>query len=493
MANVLSAADERGLRGLSLDSRLRRAFFDLPASTIWELAETVPRNARSHGLTYWREGKEETINILLRPTGVLSEQMNYFHTVSLTLLEALKRIPDLYLDNPDVRKIVPLEPDEEQWLYDTWTPDHRNSHCVFGRLDAMVDFTSPTWKDTLAFVEPNMVGVGGIELIPSTEQVLLETVVPVLQRVAPDLHLESNEDCRDLFMRELQDHMESIGRPGGAIALVDAKYSGDGPAELSHLAQYYSERGYQVVYADPSELVLRQGSHNGASEPEVYFDDLKIDLVYRDYATVDFINLGHEGGDIQVPKLLFRRNQMVSSMAGDFDHKSTFELLTDSRFSSYFTPSERQILRRHVLWTRVFGSRRTTDPTGDDIDLVEFTRQNRDLLVLKPNRSYGGDRVLIGPSVSETEWEDTIQQALGEPGQWVVQRLACITAYEFPIAQPDLSISVQPFYMVVGFAPTKYGTAVLGRASQKQVVNVAQRGGMCAVLVGRHGEKLSFR
>jgi len=34
---------------------------------------------------------------------------------------------------------------------------------------------------------------------------------------------------------------------------------------------------------------------------------------------------------------------------------------------------------------------------------------------------------------------------------------------------------------------------VLGRASQKQVVNVAQRGGMCVVLVGRHGERLSFR
>jgi hypothetical protein len=47
--------------------------------------------------------------------------------------------------------------------------------------------------------------------------------------------------------------------------------------------------------------------------------------------------------------------------------------------------------------------------------------------------------------------------------------------------------------MVVGFAPTKYGTSVLGRASQKQVVNVAQRGGMCVVLVGRHSEKLAFR
>ena len=38
--------------------------------------------------------------------------------------------------------------------------------------------------------------------------------------------------------------------------------------------------------------------------------------------------------------------------------------------------------------------------------------------------------------------------------------------------------------VIKGFAPTTDGVAVLGRASQKQVVNVAQRGGICAVLVG---------
>jgi hypothetical protein len=36
----------------------------------------------------------------------------------------------------------------------------------------------------------------------------------------------------------------------------------------------------------------------------------------------------------------------------------------------------------------------------------------------------------------------------------------------------------------MGFAPSKYGLSVLGRASQKQVVNVAQRGGMCSVMIG---------
>jgi hypothetical protein len=485
MENVLSAADERGLKALSLDSRLRRAFFDLPASTIWNLAERMPALAREHDLTYWRDGKEEVINLLLRPTGVLAEQMNYFHTVSITQLEALKRIPDLYLENAAVREAVPLMPEEDAWLRELWTPAHRNAHCVFGRLDAMVDFTSPTWKDTLSFVEPNLVGVGGIALIPGSEEVMMKLIVPELNKIAPDLHLEVHEDLRDLFMRELQDHLEQIGRPGGNIVLADAKYSGDGPAEFETLRQYYIARGFNVFYADPTELTLR--------DDEVWCEGNRVDLVYRDYSLYDLFYIGDEGGDVEAIKLLFRRNQMVSSMAGDFDHKSTYELLTDSRFSQFFTPSERQLLRRHILWTRALTERKTTDVHGDEVDLPEYVRSNRETLVIKPNRSYGGDRVLIGPSASDAEWHDAIDHALTEPGEWVAQRLARITAYEFPVVQDDRTISVQPFYMVVGFAPTKYGTAVLGRASQRQVVNVAQRGGMCVVLVGRHGERLSFR
>jgi diaminobutyrate-2-oxoglutarate transaminase len=477
---MLTAADERGLKGLSLDGRVRRAFYDLSASAIWDLAERLPVAARNHKLLYYRDGQEDVIPVILRPTAILAEQMNYFHTVSLTLLEALKRVADMYLDNAAVREAVPLDEVEEQWLRETWTTAHRNNHCVFGRLDALVDFTSPSWKDTLAFVEPNLVGVGGINLVPAMDAVMMEVIVPALQRVAPDLQLEARDDCRELFMDELRDHAESIGRKNGTIALVDAKYSGDGPAEFAALAEHYTARGYTVFYCDPSELRL-QGTGDAA---EVFYEDTQIDLVYRDYAIHDFADPEYKG-DVNVAKLLFKRNQMVSSLAGEFDHKSTFELLTDPRFANLFTPGEKQMLRRHVLWTRVLRERKTTDPHGDEIDLLKFTRENRDILVIKPNRSYGGDSIYIGPAVSDAEWLNAIDTAIAEQGQWVVQRMATVTAYEFPVVHEDRSIHIEPFYMVVGFAPTKYGTAVLGRASQKQVVNVAQKGGMCAVLVGR--------
>ena len=62
--------------------------------------------------------------------------------------------------------------------------------------------------------------------------------------------------------------------------------------------------------------------------------------------------------------------------------------------------------------------------------------------------------------------------------------------HEFPVVDADGTVHVEPFYTVMGFAPTKYGLAILGRASQKQVVNVAQRGGMCGVLIGRPAGRL---
>jgi hypothetical protein len=68
---------------------------------------------------------------------------------------------------------------------------------------------------------------------------------------------------------------------------------------------------------------------------------------------------------------------------------------------------------------------------------------------------------------------------------WVVQQLASIPVHEFPVLDPDGGVHLEPFYVVMGFAPSKYGVAIMSRASQKQVVNVAQRGGMCAVAIGQ--------
>ncbi len=485
MPSTLPPADERGLKGLSLDSRVRQLFYGLPPEEIKALAERVPVEARAHNLLYYRDGVEDPINILLRPLAVMPDQMAYFHVVSLAIVNALKRLPDLYIQDFAVRETVPLSSDEEKWLWDTWQQSHRENNPIFGRLDAMVDFTSPMWKDSLNFVEPNLSGVGGIHIVPNCEQVVADSVLPILQAQAPDLHLEPGLDLREMFIQEMLDHLEAIGRPNGTLCFIDPKYSGDGPIELDPLMDYYREtRDLTVVHADPSELYVRNN--------EVWYEDTKVDLGYRDYEVRDLLYIEKEEGvDIRPMKKLFKENRIVSSLAGDFDHKSTWEILTDPRFTEkYFTPDDRRYFKRHVMWTRVVKDRRTTDPDGEPIDLLEYMRRNQDILVMKPNRSYGGDRIILAPLIEEGEWAAAIETALHDEEDWVVQRLARISVNEFPIIAPDGSVSTEPFYTVMGFAPTKYGVAVLGRASQKQVVNVAQRGGLCAVLIGKYAKPI---
>ena len=63
-----------------------------------------------------------------------------------------------------------------------------------------------------------------------------------------------------------------------------------------------------------------------------------------------------------------------------------------------------------------------------------------------------------------------------------MQSATRLPVHEFPVVGPDGRVFGEPFYAVMGFAATENGLGTMCRVSQKQVVNVAQRGGLAAVL-----------
>jgi hypothetical protein len=481
---MLTPAEEMGLTGLSLAGRVRKALHRLPEDELVRLIRRLHDEAVPRHLIYTREGQDELVRVMPCPITVLPHQVAYVHFLSLTLQNALKRLPDLYLEDPAVRAVLQLGPEEEAWLREFWTPAIRENNSVFGRLDALVDFISPMWKDTLRFVEPNLSCVGGLNMIPASEHLVAEVVLPLLRSQDSALQLEPGADIRELLMQEVLDHLQALGRPARTIGFIEFLGSGTGPDEQGELARYYRERyGLKVLHAHPAELTLRGG--------EVCHQDEVIDLVYRDYEVRDLLALQRDGVNVEPLRQLFRENRVISSIAAEVDQKSCWEVLTDARFTqNYFSAEERQLFRRHVLWTRVLAERRTSLPDGREGDLLPYVRRERETLVLKPNRSYGGKGVVLGHLLTAAEWEAAIAGALADSERWVVQQMAAIPVSEFPILDADGHPHVEAFYVVMGFAATKYGLAVLGRVSQKQVVNVAQRGGMCAVFLGHPPGKL---
>jgi hypothetical protein len=472
-----SPAEEVGLMGQRLANRVQRALDAIPADEMVELLRDIRRAATRYKLHYQHEGVTETIRLLPCPITIRPDQLAYTHYVSLTIVNAIKRLPDLYFADAEVREILRLTPVEEEWLRECWTAAHREANPMFGRLDVVVDYASAMWKDTIRFMEPNLTGIGGLHIAPTAIRVLADVVVPRLLEQDPNLRLALPGDIRELLLQDLLEHLETIGRPNGQIVLVDPKFSAEGPDEPDALARYYQEHhGLNVLHADPSEL-RQEGD-------EVYFGDVCVDLAYRDASILDLLGYRAEGVDIGPMRTLLRQNRVVSSITAELDQKSIFELFTDPAIAERFlTVEERQVMRRHVLWTRLLSARHTTSPTGERVDLLEHARRERESLVLKPNRSYGGEGVLVGPATSQGVWESAIDRALADENRWVLQQTASIPVKSFHVLDAADQLHVEPFYVVLGFAASRYGVAMLARASQQQVVNVAQHGGVCAVMV----------
>jgi hypothetical protein len=475
---MLTPAEEIGLGGLSLASRVRKAFAKIPEPDLVALIQAIHAEMLRRRVFYLRDDEAEVIHMMACPITALPDQLSYIHFVSLTIQNALKRLPELYLQDFAVREALRLSPEEEKWLWECWGPSQREHNPIFGRYDAVVDFISPMWKDTLRFVEPNLSGIGGLHMVPSAERVLAELVLPVLRAHDAMVQLETGQDIRELLMQELLEHLDTFGRSSRNICFIDPKYVGYGPEEQEELARYYHDRyGLKLMHADPKELTLRGG--------EVYYNGDVVDLAYRDYLVTDLIDLEKQGVSVEPMRALFRQNRIVSSIAAELDQKSCWEVLTDPQLvRQHFNAEERQVFRRHILWTRILSDRKTVLPDGQEGALLPYVRRERETLVLKPNRSFGGQGVLLGPALSQQDWEAAIDRGLGDTDRWVVQQLAAIPVSEFPVLGPDEKVHVEPFYTVMGFAPTKYGVAIVGRASQKQVVNVAQRGGLCVIAFG---------
>lgn len=458
-----------------LDGAINRAFMQIPPEAARALFFSVREEARSRGFFYEDDdGNMRTINLMLRPRAIDREQRRHFQRVCMELVRALEQLYPLCMEDPEARALLPLEPEEERWMRSLWPRLAAAPQRIFGRLDANADFAAPDWQDSFRFFEPNCVAIGGIHFTPETERIIAQVVVPHLREHAPDLKLVEGDDTRLLLLKDLEAHARAIGRKFASAALVQDRYGWGGPVEFKYLSDYYARSGFNVVYVDPRELEVRGD--------EIYYRDTEIDVIYRDVELRELAWMEEAGDDFPAMRLAFERNQVVSTLSGDFDHKSAWEVLTDPRFARHFTPKQRQLFRKHLAWTRLLGERKTTDPDGREIDLIPYVRRNKDRLVIKPNREYGGSGVVIGPLADLSAWEQALDQALEGEKSYVAQSYIDPPIEDFPTLADDGSISLRQYYVVCGFYTRPHGLSILGRASKRCVVNVAQQGGLTAIL-----------
>ncbi|MGH7359468.1 MAG: hypothetical protein ACREJR_11705 [Candidatus Rokuibacteriota bacterium] len=85
---------------------MQLAMHQVPEAELREFLGEIDRRARAEHLVYRRDDVEETIRVLPTPVTALPDQLANVQAATLALHNALKRLPQLYFDDPDGRALL---------------------------------------------------------------------------------------------------------------------------------------------------------------------------------------------------------------------------------------------------------------------------------------------------------------------------------------------------------------------------------------------------
>jgi hypothetical protein len=310
--------------------------------------------------------------------------------------------------------------------------------------------------------EMNGCAIGGIHYAPMSSEIVCDAIAPLCDaRPAPTPPTEMRSLWRDVV--------------GHDVAWMEDRSWTTGITEGPSVVDWVNATGGRARVADPRDVRIRGDA--------VFVGDAPARTLYRAIELADLVAIEREqGAPLAAMREAVRRGRVISAIDGDLDHKSLLEVFSSPRWAPLFDRAERAALRRHVPWTRLLGERRTEDERGRSVDLPAYARRARARLVVKPNRSCGGEGILIGRDSSAAEWERAIARALGGEEPAVVQSLVRSATMKLPVAGRR-DVRVETHYLTYGLFATERGVGILGRAAPFPVVNVSRGGGLLGVLV----------
>jgi len=395
----------------------------------------------------------------LRPFFLSPEDEQRVRVVAETVVQLAERVADLALKNEGLLKQFHLRDEELRLVRLGKTAGPASTAS---RLDA---FLLP---ESLKFAEYNGESPAGAGYTEVLAEIFRD--LPVMKEFRTTYEIHSYALSAKLLDALVMSYLDWGGTSKRPQLLITDWREVPTWSEFEILQARFAELGLSVELADPRDLQFdgKRLTANGK----------KIDLVYRRVLMNDIVARPAECKAL-VDAVAANAACMANHFRCKIPHvKAFFAVLTDERNDGLFTFAERELIRRHVPWTRVVADVRTAHH-GQPVDLLEFLRSERENLVLKPSDEYGGTGVSLGWESSEAEWDAMIEKAIApSEGCWIVQQRIPIRREVFPWIQDGGKIDFRD--MLVDFAPYLFRGKLCGfltRLSATGLANVTSGGG----------------
>lgn len=401
----------------------------------------------------------------LRPVFLSPQDEERVRRVAETIAELAERVTNAALEDRELLEQFHLRPEEERLVR---MNGGYQPASVASRLDA---FLLP---ESLKFTEYNGESPAGAGYSETLSDIFSE--LPLMKEFKERFEVHAYPLSAKLLDALVLTYVEWGGttkRP--QIAIVDWK---EVPtwSEFEILKERFERLKIPVELADPRDLEFDGKRLIANGKP--------IDLLYRRVLMNDIVAKPKECEAI-VKAYEAGAVCMANNFRCKIPHvKAFFAVLTDERNAKYFSEEERELIQKHVPWTRVVADTKT-EYNGEAVELLAHIRKEQKHLVLKPSDEYGGAGVTLGWEVEKKDWERAIENALPgdgrgtkDKGVWIVQERIPMRRGAFPHIGKGNKVEFRD--MLVDFAPYLFRGRVAGyltRLSATSLANVTSGGG----------------
>ncbi|MBT8400681.1 MAG: hypothetical protein KJO98_09405 [Rhodothermia bacterium] len=402
----------------------------------------------------------------LRPTFLTEDFYTEVQDVVYLIRQAVLRLAAQFFND---RRVLTHELGLEEWEIELASiPTNVIRLSATARMDSFVT------ENSFRFVEINAESPAGIAYMKELADIYRE--LPIFKEFEQRYPVRFVSPLEHTIAGLVQIYHEQFdGREEmPAFAIVDHL---DVPTiHEFHLVKEYLERhGYPCEIVDPRSLECRDGW--------IYANGRKIDVLYRRLLLNEYYAMrdeckafleGYEAG----------KTCYLNSFRTKLVHKKAiFAILTDPNYTHILSDRQREVIEKHIPWTRLLRDSKTTF-RGLHVELLEFIRSNRRHFVIKPNDEYGGKGVTLGFASSEGEWDVAVKDGLKHG--YVVQEIVDIHREPFLNKVGD-SWELVP--SVVDLDPYLNGPLMggcLARISATNLANVTAGGGSLPTFILRY-------
>lgn len=328
--------------------------------------------------------KGKPVPFLYHPMFYTEKDVENFNKIGDILISITNKVTQKYLDSKEFRKKFEYSPLLEELIL---VDNGYDINVPIGRFDLFYED-----ENNYKFCELNTDGSSAMNEDNTIGGILLQT------EGLQDFSREYELSLFELINRWVDDSISifrkwnnEIEKPN--VAIVDFTESGTS-AEFEVFKNTFIRKGYNAIIADPRDLKYRDG--------HLYFEDYRIDMVYRRIVTFELIEKAHE-----VPDFIhaYKNNAFccIGSIRSQIVHnKIIFKILHDEDTLEFLSEEERDFVKNHIPVTGLFKG---------DREVYDNVLNNKDKYIMKPLDLNASRGVYAGRDLSQEEWKERLDES----------------------------------------------------------------------------------